>query len=76
MRRPRRGSDAQRRNAESAREAAYFKRLLPRFARHPVIGELQGVGLKRFRNGSRASAMSITCSERPQTSSEKNPGAF
>jgi Protein of unknown function (DUF3800) len=28
--------------------SGYFKRLLPRFARHPVTGELDGVGLKRF----------------------------
>jgi Protein of unknown function (DUF3800) len=26
----------------------YFKQLAPRFARHPVTGELEGVGLKRF----------------------------
>ncbi|MGH3005429.1 MAG: DUF3800 domain-containing protein [Gaiellaceae bacterium] len=26
----------------------YFKQLLPRFARHPATGELEGVGLKRF----------------------------
>jgi hypothetical protein len=26
----------------------YFKQLLPRFALHPVTGELEGVGLKRF----------------------------
>ncbi len=26
----------------------YLKRLLPRFAVHPVTGELEGVGLKRF----------------------------
>jgi Protein of unknown function (DUF3800) len=28
--------------------SGYFKRILPRFARHPVTGELEGVGLKRF----------------------------
>jgi hypothetical protein len=28
--------------------SGYFKRLLPRFARHPATGELAGVGLKRF----------------------------
>ncbi|HXV58474.1 MAG TPA: DUF3800 domain-containing protein [Gaiellaceae bacterium] len=28
--------------------SGYFKKLLPRFARHPVTGELAGVGLKRF----------------------------
>jgi hypothetical protein len=26
----------------------YLRRLLPRFARHPATGELEGVGLKRF----------------------------
>ncbi len=26
----------------------YLKKLLPRFARHPASGELEGVGLKRF----------------------------
>jgi hypothetical protein len=26
----------------------YLKKLLPRFARHTVTGELEGVGLKRF----------------------------
>ena len=26
----------------------YLKKLLPRFARHPATGELEGVGLKRF----------------------------
>jgi Protein of unknown function (DUF3800) len=26
----------------------YFKKLLPRFARHPATGALEGVGLKRF----------------------------
>jgi hypothetical protein len=28
--------------------SGYMKKLLPRFARHPVTGELAGVGLKRF----------------------------
>jgi hypothetical protein len=28
--------------------AGYFRRLEPRFARHPVRGDLRGVGLKRF----------------------------
>jgi hypothetical protein len=28
--------------------SGYFKKLLPRFARHPATGELDGVGLKRF----------------------------
>jgi hypothetical protein len=28
--------------------SGYFKKLLPRFARHPATGELEGVGLKRF----------------------------
>jgi Protein of unknown function (DUF3800) len=28
--------------------SGYFKKLLPRFARHPATGELAGVGLKRF----------------------------
>jgi Protein of unknown function (DUF3800) len=28
--------------------AGFFRQLLPRFARHPVTGELEGVGLKRF----------------------------
>jgi hypothetical protein len=28
--------------------SGYFKKLLPRFARHTVTGELAGVGLKRF----------------------------
>jgi len=28
--------------------AGFFQQLLPRFARHPVTGELEGVGLKRF----------------------------
>jgi hypothetical protein len=28
--------------------SGYFKKLLPRFARQPVTGELAGVGLKRF----------------------------
>jgi hypothetical protein len=31
--------------------SGYFKKLLPRFARHPVTGELAGVGLKRFPEG-------------------------
>ena len=26
----------------------YMKKLLPRFARHPATGDLDGVGLKRF----------------------------
>ena len=26
----------------------YLKQLLPRFARHPATGDLDGVGLKRF----------------------------
>jgi hypothetical protein len=28
--------------------SGYFKKLLPRFARHPATGELAGVGLKQF----------------------------
>ena len=28
--------------------SGYFKKLLPRFARHPATGDLAGVGLKRF----------------------------
>jgi Protein of unknown function (DUF3800) len=28
--------------------SGYFKKLLPRFAHHPITGELAGVGLKRF----------------------------
>jgi hypothetical protein len=28
--------------------SGYLKKLLPRFARHPATGELEGVGLKRF----------------------------
>jgi hypothetical protein len=28
--------------------SGYFKKLFPRFARHPATGELDGVGLKRF----------------------------
>ena len=44
----------------------YLKKLLPRFARHPATGDLDGVGLKRFpEQVPRANTVGTACSKGP-----------